>query len=254
MSLDILGYGDLNDYRKDFEIFRNTSIIVRKDNHKFAEIPIIVSGKKTPEKKRAGRAKKIDYFAIQARGHRLLLSSGETLELVKGDKLKIMDVIPSDLSGIKVNFKGFVGDWKNNTGEDRGYLVDTATDLMKRYSVDKKGEIYQIIASHKDHILGRLLVRLAPPRLNYLILKVNNHRHILLRSEERVSLSSDDKICLEEIQTNFYSNSGIHLSINGRKIKPGEVRRLARLCASPNNQVEVKRGPLVLGRIFINMN
>ncbi|MBW1888567.1 MAG: hypothetical protein JRI52_09505, partial [Deltaproteobacteria bacterium] len=254
MSLDILGYGDLNDYRKDFEIFRNTNIIVRKDNHKFAEIPIIVFRKKPSDKRKAGRAKKIDYYAIQAKGNRLLLASGETLDLVKGDKLKIMDVIPSDQSGIKVNFKGFVGDWKNNTGEDRGYIVDTATDLMKRYSLDKKGEIYQIIASRKDHVLGRLLVRLAPPRLNYLILKVNNHRHILLRSEERVSLSSDDKICLEEIQTNFYSNSGIHLSINGHKIKPGEVRRLARLCASPNNQVEVKRGPLVLGRIFINMN
>jgi len=254
MSLDILGYGDLNDYRKDFEIFRDTSIIVRKDNHKFAEIPIIVSSRKTPEKKRPGRGKKIDYFAIQAKGHRLLLASGETLELVKGDKLKIMDVIPSDLSGIKVNFKGFVGDWKNNTGEDRGYIVDTATDLMKRYSLDNKGEIYQIIASHEDNILGQLLVRIAPPRLRYLVLKVNGHRHILLRSEERVSLSRDDKICLEEIQTNFYSNSDIHLSINGQKIKPGEVRSLAKLCASTNNQVEVKRGPLALGRIFINMN
>ena len=114
---------------------RNTSIIVRKDNHKFAEIPIIVSRRKTPEKKRAGRVKKIDYFAVQAKGHRLLLTSGETLELVKGDKMKIMDVIPSDLSGVKVNFKGFVGDWKNNTGEDRGYMVNTATALMKRYSL-----------------------------------------------------------------------------------------------------------------------
>jgi hypothetical protein len=254
MSLDILGYGDLNDYRKDFEIFRNTSIIVRKDNHKYAEIPIIVSRRKTPEKKRAGRAKRIDYFAVQAKGHRLLLTSGETLELVKGDKLKIMDVIPSDLSGVKVNFKGFVGDWKNNTGEDRGYMVDTATALMKRYSLYKRGEFYQIIASYQDHVLGRLLVRITPPRLNYLVLKVNGHRHILLRSDESVSLSRDDEICLEDIKTNFDSNNGIHLSINGRKIKPGEVKRLAKLCSSPNNQVEVKRGPLALGRIFINMN
>ena len=44
LSLDILGYGGLNDYRKDFEIFRNTSIIVRKDNHKFAEIPLSING------------------------------------------------------------------------------------------------------------------------------------------------------------------------------------------------------------------
>jgi len=254
MSLDILGYGDLNDYRKDFEIFRNTSIIVRKDNHKFAEIPIIVSERKMKEKKLASRTKKIDFFAVQAKGHRLLLASGETLELVKGDKLKIMDVIPSDLPEVNVNFKGFVGDWKNNTGEDRGYEIDTGTHLMKRYSINNRGELYQIIASQEDRVLGRLLVRLVPPRLNYLVLKVNDQRHILLRSEDKVSLSREDKICLEEIQTNFYSNNDIHLAVNGHRIKPGEVRRLSKLCASPNNQVEVKRGPLALGRIFINMN
>ena len=43
LSLDILGHGDLNDYRKDFEILRNTSLVVRKDNHKVAEIPIRIS-------------------------------------------------------------------------------------------------------------------------------------------------------------------------------------------------------------------
>ena len=33
-----------------------------------------------------------------------------------------------------------------------------------------------------------------------------------------------------------------------------EVKRLAKLCAFPNNQIEIKRGPLALGRIFVNMN
>jgi hypothetical protein len=260
LSLDILGYGDLNDYRREFLIFRDTGIVVRKDNHIFAEIPIKISKKRLGGEEKGSGPKKIDHFVIETKGHRILLSNRETLDLVRGEKLKIVDILPSfpGSSGIKVNFKGFVGDWKNNTGEDRGYTIDTGTDLIKRYSLHKKGEFYEIIASRGDNnALGRLVVRLAPPRMDYLILKINNHRHIYLRSEDTVSLSTKDKICLEEIQTNLHNESGIHLNINGHNIKPGEIKELRKLCGSAgysNHQVKVKKGPLVLGRVFINMN
>ena len=48
LSLDILGYGDLNDYRKNFRIYRDTSMIIRKDNHKLCEVPISISKEKKP--------------------------------------------------------------------------------------------------------------------------------------------------------------------------------------------------------------
>lgn len=259
MSLDILGYGDLNDYRKKFKIFRDTSIIVRKDNHKFAEIPIKISGKRLGEVRKTARPKKIDYFVIETRGQKVLLSNGGSLDLVRGDKLKIVDVYPAihDSSGIVVNFKGFVGNWKNNTGEDRGYTIDTGSKLMKRYSLHKKGKAYEIVATRGDHILGRLVVRLTPPGMDYLVLKINDHRHVFLRSEDTVSLSRDDKIGLEAIQTNLYNKKGIHLNINGNKIKPGDMRELRTLNPSQgdlNQQVQIKKGSLVLGRIFLRMN
>jgi hypothetical protein len=259
MSLDILGYGDLNDYRREFEIFRDTTIIVRKDNHRFAEIPIKISGKGLGEETRVSGSEKIEYFVIETKGQRLLLSSGKTLYVVRGDNLKIVDVLPSNptLSGLKVNFKGFVGDWKNNTGEDRGYVIDTEKDLIKRYSLHKKGASYEIIASQGDHVLARMFVKLRPPRLDYVILKINNHRHLFLRSEDAVFLNRDDDLCVEEIQTNLYSNKGIHLSINGHKIKPGDLRKLGELYSTPgylNHQVRVRKGPLVLGEIFISVD
>lgn len=259
MSLDILGYGGLNDYRKDFVIFRDTTLIVRKDNHEFAEIPIKMSARRLGQENKTERVKKIDHFVIETKGYRLLVSAGETLCLVRGDKLKIVDVLPSIVGspGIEVNFKGFVGDWKNNTGEDRGYTVDTGTALMKRYSLHKKGEFYEIIASQEGNVLGRIIVRLDPPKMEHLILKVNNNKHHFLRSEETISLSLKDKIYLEEVGTNLYSKKGIHLYINGHKIEPGEERELKELCTSPghvNNQASIKKGPLVLGRIFIDMD
>lgn len=159
-------------------------------------------------------------------------------------------------SGITVNFKGFVGDRKNNTGEDRGYSIDTGTDLMNRYSLYKKDEFYEIVVSRGNDVLGRLVVKLTPARMDYVVLRVNSQRYLFLRSGDRVSLSSKDKIYLEEIQTNLYSKKGIHLIINGHKIRLGEVRNLKELCTSTgcfNDQIDVKKGPLVLGRIFIDM-
>jgi hypothetical protein len=259
LSLDILGYGDLNDYRREFVVFRNTSIIVRKDNHIFAEIPLKISKKRLGEEKSKIRPAKLDYFVVETKGHRILLSNGETLDLVKGDKLKIVDIIPSfpSVPGITVNFKGFVGDWKNNTGEDRGYVIDTGANLIKRYSLHKKGKFYTVIASKGDNVLGRMKIRLTPPRMDYLVLKINDSKHIYLRPEDAVSLSRKDKICLQEVHTNLYNKGGIHLSINGHKIKPGEIRELKELCESSaylKHQAKVSKGPLVLGRIFINMN
>ncbi len=253
LSLDILEYGDLNDYKKDFKIFRNTSMIVRKDNNKFGEIPIIIDKSGTEKQKRTDDLDKVEHLVIETKGHQMLLSDGETLEVVKGDRMKIVDVFPSSLSGIEVNFKGFVGDKKNNTGEDRGYEIDTALDLMKAYSINKDGENYPIIVSRNDNEIGRFIIKLTPPKMHYLVLKVNDNSSILLRSEDSVSLSPKDNMRVEEIYTNLYSQYGIHLSINGHKVGLDELWDLKDLCTSEYNQLYIKQGSLVLGKIFINM-
>jgi len=167
LSLDILKYGDINDFRKDHKITKETTLIVRKDNQEIAQIPIRISRRSTEagERKRTGKLK---YLIVQAKGHRILLSNKETLNLVKGDHLKILDVIPSypSSSEIKINFKGFVGNWKNNTGEDRGYDINTSRDLMARFSLQKKGKVYKIVVSKGKDILGQFFVKLNPPGLD----------------------------------------------------------------------------------------
>ncbi|MFH1349832.1 MAG: M99 family carboxypeptidase catalytic domain-containing protein [Pseudomonadota bacterium] len=258
LSLDILGYGGLNDYRKDFAIFRDTNIIVRKDNHILAEIPVKTDGQRPDEGRDLGTPKKITDFIIETKGQRILLSSGETFEIVKGETMKIVDILPPlpGAADVKVNFKGFVGETKGNTGEDRGYVIDTFKDIMKRYALDEKGDLYEILALQGDHILGRLMVRLVSPKLDYLLLKVNDERRLLLRSGDTISLLGEDKICLEEIWTNLSSKKDIHLNINGHDIYPTEVKRIKEICPSNKqhrHEVEVKKGPLLLGRIFITL-
>ena len=260
LSLDILGHGDLNDYRKDFEILRNTSLVVRKDNHKVAEIPIRISDRQAqqPLKTLQPTESKIEYFVIEAMGYRILLANGETLDLVRGEKMKIVDVWPPApaSAGIKVNLKGFVGDEKNNTGEDRGYVIDTATSLMKRWSVNRLGESYEIVATQDERTIAQATLRLTRPKMDYLLLRVNSHRRVLLRSDDAVSLSPDDEIFFEDIRTNLHSTSGVHLSINGHTLNPGEAFRLKEVCPpseDSHQQVKIRKGPLLLGQIVIEM-
>lgn len=258
LSLDILGYGGLNDYRKDFSVYRDTTLIVRKDNQKFAEIPIRMSKRSADKKAIHPEPKKVDAFVIETGGRRLFIADGETLELVRGDRLKIMNVLPEQpaSSGIEVNFKGFVGDPKNNTGEDRGYVIDTGRDLMRRFSLRKRGKTYEIIVSKDKAVLGRMLVRLAPPRLDYMVLRINTGRHHLVRPEETVYLTGRDKICFEEVQTNLSDKQGIHLSLEGRRLNLGDSKFLNDFCpgsGKARHQVSVKKGKLLLGKVFINL-
>jgi len=257
LSLDILGYGGLNDYRKDFAIFKDTTFIVRKDNHTFAEIPLKVTAKKPKEEGKPDKPLKVDHFVIEAKGHRLLLSEGETLHLVCGDELKIVDVLPSmpASSGVIVNFKGFVGDRKNNTGEDRGYVIDTGSALLERYSLNGKGQSYEIVVSRGDDILGRAVVKLDPPKMQYLILKVNENQHHLLRPGDHVALGRDDKICLEAIQTNLYGPGDVHLSVNGHKLRSGEAKAFKDFFSTSRSpqRARIQKAGLTLGEISFSI-
>ncbi len=261
LSLDILGHGDLNDYRKDFEIHQNTSLVVRKDNHQFAEIPIRIAGRQPQQtpKTASPTEVEIDYFVLEAMGYRILLANGETLDLVRGEKLKIVDVWPPAPASadIKVNLKGFVGDEKNNTGEDRGYVIDTATALMKRWSINDQGESYEIVATQEERPIARAILRLTRPKMDYLLLRVNSHTRLLLRSDDAVSLSPDDEIFFEDVGTNLHNIGGVHLSINGHKLSPGEAFRLKEVCPHSGNtpqQVRIEKGPLLLGKIVIEVS
>ncbi|MBW2064535.1 MAG: hypothetical protein JRJ03_06330 [Deltaproteobacteria bacterium] len=260
LSLDILGYGGLNDYRKDFSIMRDTFLIVRKDNIKFAEIPVEVTRKNKAFAESSPAPARIEAFIIETRGNKILVASGETLHLVKGEKLKIIDVLPHlpRSSGIKVNFKGFVGDRRHNTGEDRGYVIDTGRDLIKRYSLKRKGESYRILVTWRNKIIGKMGLKLSKPRLEFMVLKVNDRHRLFVGPEDRITLSWKDRVCLEEIRTNLPGgDDGIHLSVNGRKWRPGEVKTLRDLCRSSiarNNPILVRKGPTVLGKIYFLMN
>ncbi len=259
LSIDILKYGDLNDYRKDFIISKNTSIVVRKDNLKFAEISIKISKTRSIDGPNWGEKKIIKYFIVATNGHRILISDGETLNLVKGDTITLIDVLSSnfDSSEMIINFKGFVGNRKKNTGEDRGYKINTGRDLIKRFSIKKQGKLYEVIASMKGKKLGKFFVQLKPAILDYLLLKINDNKHMVLRLGETIPLSKTDQIHIEEIKTNLQDQNNIHFSINDKSIKKGKNYQIANLIelkkSQSNHQLIVKKDLKIIANFTLDI-
>lgn len=168
LTADIIGYGNINDVRKKVRLIGPTKIVVRKDYLPCGEVYLSLG------QKRADRASGISISdrptpSYSFLSYRIMVQDRERtypnyahVKIRRGDKFKIVDVITNiaDPSSLTVNLKGFVGNSRNNTGEDRGYVVDTGKDLWKRYSLNKKGKKYQIIVTHNETTLGKLYIDL----------------------------------------------------------------------------------------------
>lgn len=98
---------------------------------------------------------------------RMIYKNNDHVKLIKGDTFTLVDVIggPGDPADMIVNFKGYVGNTSHNTGEDRGYVINTARDLWKRYSLNKKGITYRVIVTYNEKQVGKLIIDLKKPAL-----------------------------------------------------------------------------------------
>lgn len=90
------------------------------------------------------------------------IPDGTEVDIPCGAVFEIMDVASGSLDpwDLVVNFKGFVANPDNNTGEDRRVPMDTARDLWVRYSEGQRGLVYPVETSLNGRVLGGFKVRL----------------------------------------------------------------------------------------------
>ncbi|MCK5098611.1 MAG: hypothetical protein KAR45_10945, partial [Desulfobacteraceae bacterium] len=166
LSADIIGVGsDYNDMKKKFVIKQETRIVAKKDYYSCGSIfldfhPEIIPGK---GKLSVSDSKKVSIlkYKLKVNGRMRIVDNYSHVKLEKGDRLVILDIISGkvDPSEYVVNFKGFVGNSRNNTGEDRGYLIDTGQNvLMTKYSINKQDKHYYIFTTLKDKEVGKLFI------------------------------------------------------------------------------------------------
>ena len=171
LTADIIGYGQINDLRKKTAIKGPTRIVIRKDYYPCGSIYLALTDKKkdwvagvsvsdmpTPTKPFLS-------YRIKAHNKETTYNNYDHVVLRRGDKFEIVDVVTNmaDPSDLVVNLKGYVSNTINNTGEDRGYVVDTGKDLLKRYYLKKKGREFQVIVTQGEKVLGKLYIDLGDP-------------------------------------------------------------------------------------------
>jgi hypothetical protein len=270
LSADITGYGTINDIRKKIRITKPTRVIVRKDYYSCGWIDIAMGGPRGDMTQEASFSKQPHlnssflFFKTRINGKETFARNNERVKLIKGDTFELVDVFTNteDSSDLTVNFKGYVGNPKNNTGEDRGYVIHTAKNLWKRYSLHKKGKVYQVIVTNNGDTVGKLFVGLEDPALKYIVLGTGRGALRCLTPGDTAFVDVKKPLEIFDINTNIEQNLGVKAFIS----VPGLLRQQVTMkepitvsdLVKPNEKkapdycrIEIERDNIMLGSILL---
>ena len=170
LSVDVIGVGnEFNDMKNSLIINESTRIEAKKDYYKCGSVFLDIDLKPSHQQKKltVSESKNISTirYKLKINGKLKMVDNYDHVNLYQGDKLIIEDILTGDIdpSEYIVNFKGFVGNSRHNNGEDRGFLIDTSKDvLMKRYSLNKKGQHYYVLTTLNEKKVGKIFIDIQP--------------------------------------------------------------------------------------------
>ena len=168
LSADVIGLGNqFNDMKKQLVVTESTRIEAKKDFYKCGSVflDIIPQGATAAEQLIVSESTQSDVlqYKLKINGKMRIIDNYGHVNIRMGDKMIIEDLLAGEIDPAKyiVNFKGFVGNVQNNSGEDRGHMIDTSKGvLIKRYSVDKKGQQYYVLITLNGKEVGKIFINI----------------------------------------------------------------------------------------------
>ena len=219
LSVDILGLGDLNDARRKFSIDHPTSVIVRKDHQQCGWIRLAI--KDGPAESPPERNPVAQYFVAEVNGQELLIAAGQTLNLIRGDKLRLVTTWTSSgqRGSFALNFKGFVSNEDQNTGDDRDITIQTDQGLMSKWSVHGLGKRFRVVAEKGKREFGEIYVSIAEPAIEYLIVQAGKDAKYAVSPGETLLLRNKSELRIIDAKANFKAENGLKfvLRASGRE-------------------------------------
>jgi hypothetical protein len=170
LSVDVLGLGNrFNDMKNELVVNESTRIEVKKDFYKCGSVFIDIDSQSSNAIKNlsvteTGEVPVLKY-KLRINNGLALVDNYSHVKVRMGDTLIIEDIVSGamDPSNYIVNFKGFVGNQDNNSGEDRGYTIHISEgSLMKRYSEKNKGQRYHVITTLDGKEVGKIFIDVQP--------------------------------------------------------------------------------------------
>lgn len=269
LSADLVGLGTVNDLRKPIAIRAPTRVVVRKDYYPCGSVYIDIGSRASATATARMRPQPHQpptslFFKVKRNLETEFYNNYGRFKLIKGDIFEIVDVITSrvDPSELVVNLKGYVGQRSHNTGEDRGYRINSGKDLWKRYSLKKAGRQYQVIVTLEDKKVGKLFIDLDQPELKHAIFGFADGSLRCFFPGSTLDINTAKPPHLVALETNVSQNTDVRAYLSGPgsgarriKLKTPLFPETATAGAANGDDVYrlvVRRGKIPMG--FININ
>jgi len=186
LTADFINMGSHNDTKLPFRIAEPTKVLIRKDAEPCGSIDIVIKSEKhknsdLPVEKKISKAlpstspvspKKQDDSTQTLRAEHLLLNvDGQLVSVAEGnevviprDKLLVIRGVRSNISRfdnqIFANVKGFSPSKLKNDGNDINFPFYPEHDLWTRFSENRKGIRYPVVATYNDKEIGNFWLKI----------------------------------------------------------------------------------------------
>lgn len=189
-----------------------------------------------------GQAMVLEAIAIDINGDRQLASPGQTLEIVQGDLITLVDAWQKDREKPidSLDLVGYAPRGRHNRKDDRKFVINTAVDLQPRFAVDKEQTLYPLKAMVANQVVGEIWLKVLPPRLDRVEISLNGATRTL-QNGEYLTLKSSDKIVVRRVVTNVRGNENVRNEIRVGRNRDGSKQR----------ELVFLRGEKTFGRIPI---
>jgi len=215
LNVNVLYHGSTNDFGKKLKIYKPTKIIVKKDKFPCGEVNIQFTNT-ISHKNTKSRNSEYNHIVIEIAGDIEVFDKNDYIDIIKGETIRLIDTVPStkNKSNIRLNLYGFVPKNKINEANDIGYSINTKTDLIKRFSKDGQGNIYEIRVLSQGNISSTYNIRLIQPKLDFIMIRTKNKSY-KINNGETISFNKGENIIIENVLTNIKDNKGIKVNFKG---------------------------------------
>jgi len=213
LTANILNNGTLNDFSTKINIRKSTKIVIKKDQFYCGEIYVdVIKEKKDKESLTVAQ---YNYLVLDINGLVEVFDNSHSIETINGDIMRIIDTVPSTKSKekIRINFYGFQKQ-KDYEKDDRNHIINTATDLIPKFSLNGSGMIYEIRVESGRDILSKFNFKFIKPKLHYIVLRDDKDTYKIPEGET-VSFNKNEQIEILEASTNIKNDKDIKVNFRG---------------------------------------
>lgn len=157
-----------------------------------------------------GPDRRLESLVVDVNGERKRVEAGASFHVVYGDLVTIVEASLVDKSTPVelVDLVGFRSSKSQNSGDDRGWVIDTGRHLSKKRSVAGDGRQYRIRVSDRRGINGEVMLNILDPELLSIALEVNGSVR-QIHSGDVLRLGAKDLVRVVEVRTNVRGNENV---------------------------------------------